>query len=101
MTPDSMGFESFGRTEAMAWLPLSGKSEALALAQNPLTKEDIDEGVVAEHLSFIKRRKLCFLYTVDSSGGTLLLHPRSDLGLDTVKVPIVKSHLVVFRCDMY
>jgi len=103
MTWDSMGFSSCGRTDAMAWLPFSSKREESTLAPEPLNDEDVDEdGLVEKHLHFLRRRRLCLLYTVDceAEGGQLALYPRADLKQDPVQLPIQRGRMLVFRCDL-
>jgi len=101
MTWDSMGFRSFGRTDGMVWLPFESSKESRSLEPEPLTSEDIESGIVENHLNFVKRRKLCFMYFIDNAGDTLTLHPRGDLGLEPVKLPATKGKMLVFRCDLF
>jgi len=102
MTWDSMGFTSCGCSETMIWRSFENSRERVKLEPPAaLSSEDIEEGVVERHVNFIKRRRLCFMYMVDNSGGTLWLHPRSDLGSRPLKVPVGKGKLLVFRCDQF
>nr|AQS99281.1 type I polyketide synthase [Gambierdiscus excentricus] len=101
MTWDSMGFHCMGRTEGMVWLPFANNREESALTPEPLNDDDIDEDwLVEKHIQFLRRRKLCCLYLIDNEGGTLTLHPRSDLKMEPVTLPVLKGQLLVFRCDL-
>nr|AQS99199.1 type I polyketide synthase [Gambierdiscus polynesiensis] len=101
MTWDSMGFQSFGRTEAMCWVPFASSREENALVPEPLNDDDVEEeGMVERHIQFIRRRKLCFLYMVDNEGGSITLHPRSDLKMAPVTMPVEKGRLLIFRSDL-
>mmetsp|Transcript_86468 Transcript_86468/g.201183 ORF Transcript_86468/g.201183 Transcript_86468/m.201183 type:complete len:1263 (+) Transcript_86468:63-3851(+) len=101
MTWDSMGFHTMGRTEGMVWLPFASTREENALVPEPLNDEDIeDEGLVEKHIQFLRRRKLCCLYLIDNEGGTLTLHPRSDLKMEPVVLPVTTGQLLIFRCDL-
>jgi len=101
MTWDSMGFQSFGRTESMAWQPFSSSREQTALTPEPLNDDDIEQDQVLErHIQFLRRRKLGFLYMVDNEGGKLTLHPRADLKMEPVTIPLQRGRLLVFRSDL-
>eukprot|EP00408_Alexandrium_pacificum_P034129 CAMPEP_0171292010 /NCGR_PEP_ID=MMETSP0790-20130122/71941_1 /TAXON_ID=2925 /ORGANISM="Alexandrium catenella, Strain OF101" /LENGTH=1257 /DNA_ID=CAMNT_0011761739 /DNA_START=74 /DNA_END=3848 /DNA_ORIENTATION=- len=101
MTWDSFGFHSHSRTDSMCWVPFGSTREEHALVPEPLNDEEIDEDLVVErHIQFIRRRKLTFLYMVDNEGGTLTLHPRSDLKMESVTIPVEKNRLLVFRSDL-
>merc|ERR1719221_1988468 len=71
------------------------------MQSKPLDEEDVENGVVERHITFLKRRKLCFMHMVDNEGGTLLLHPRGDLGLEPVELTVEKGRLLIFRCDLF
>nr|AQS99205.1 type I polyketide synthase [Gambierdiscus excentricus] len=101
MTWDSMGFHAMGRTESMVWLPFVNNREETALTPEPLNDEDIDEeNLVEKHIQFLRRRKLCCLYFIDNEGGTLTLHPRSDVKMAPVTLSVTKNKLLIFRCDL-
>mmetsp|Transcript_105544 Transcript_105544/g.293885 ORF Transcript_105544/g.293885 Transcript_105544/m.293885 type:complete len:1262 (-) Transcript_105544:214-3999(-) len=100
MTWDSMAFHSMGRTHPMFWLPFSSNREESALMPEPLNDDDIDEDCLIEkHIQFLRRRKLCCLYFIDNEGGTVTLHPRSDLKMEPVTFTVSHSKLLIFRCD--
>lgn len=100
MTADVLGFRSFGLTDTMTWIPFQSTREKGMMQPQELTEEDIEEGLVAKHLHFLKRRKLCFMYLVDNDGGTISLHPREDLATEPVELPLTKGKLLVFRSDL-
>jgi len=101
MTWDTLGFHSHGKTESMVWVPFTSSREESALVPEPLNDDDIDEeGVLERHIQFIRRRKLTFLYLVDNEGGSITLHPRSDLKMEPVTMPVEKNRLLVFRSDL-
>jgi len=100
MSWDSMNFHSVGRTEGMVWIPFSSDREGSALTPEPINDDDIDEDdIIEKHIQFLRRRKLCCMYLIDNEGGTVTLHPREDLKMETVKLPVEKGRLLVFRCD--
>lgn len=100
VTWDTMGFNCAGRTDSMVWLPYANPRERNAMEPTDLDNDDIEEGVVERHLRFLRRRKLCFLYMVESEGGRLRLYSRAALETERpVELPVVKGRLLVFRCD--
>mmetsp|Transcript_7167 Transcript_7167/g.18356 ORF Transcript_7167/g.18356 Transcript_7167/m.18356 type:complete len:1270 (-) Transcript_7167:430-4239(-) len=100
MTADTMGFRSYGLTDTMVWMPYSGAREKSMMQPEELSEEDIEDGKVGRHLHFLKRRKLCFMYFVDNAGGTISLHPREDVSMEPVKMPLSKGKMLVFRSDL-
>jgi polyketide synthase-associated protein len=96
MTKDTMGFNSCGRTEKQVWMSFGASREAATMQPEPLTEEDIEEGLVEKHLRFIRRRKLCFLYMINNAGGKLTLYGYTG---EPVELPVEAGRLVVFRCD--
>jgi len=81
-------------------LPLTHQDEREELSPGFINSDDVEAGVVERHLDFMQRRRLCVMYLVDNDGGTLELYLREDLGERTVRIPISKDRLLIFRCDV-
>jgi len=96
IAPAVFGFDCSSRTDGMVWLPFENALESQLLPPGPLTRDDIDEGKVDDHLDLIRRRRLCMMYLVETAGGELLLHPKNGV----VKLPINRKNLLVFRHDL-
>mmetsp|Transcript_113621 Transcript_113621/g.321737 ORF Transcript_113621/g.321737 Transcript_113621/m.321737 type:complete len:820 (+) Transcript_113621:65-2524(+) len=65
-----------------------------------LSDEDVQSQFLEEYLALVLRRRLCLLYTVENEGGVLELYPKEHLNMGTVKLPMEKSRMVLFRHDM-
>jgi len=99
LTWDTMDFHFGDRTKGMLWTQYSSAREEQVLKPEPLTEDDVDEGKVAEHITFLQRRKLCCMLWLESEGGTITLIPRPDLGAEEVTLPLSSKKLLVFRSD--
>lgn len=64
----------------------------------PLGLADEEAGVVEAHLIFVRRRKVCMIYIVESGGGELRLLGRHGA---EVRLPLSRSKLVMFRHDAF
>lgn len=91
--PDYLGFSPSAQSKAVARMRFAGKAEADRLAPTPLTDDDIEEGLVKNHIMFMQTRKVCMLYMVDNEGGELFLYPKEG---GEVMLPIGKNKLVLF-----
>uniref|UniRef100_A0A7S4W4M9 Ketosynthase family 3 (KS3) domain-containing protein n=1 Tax=Alexandrium monilatum TaxID=311494 RepID=A0A7S4W4M9_9DINO len=96
----SLGFEAIHRTNAFVHARCSSRGEEEELLEafwEPTYKITAEE--MQAHLSFKYRRKLCMMYFVNGSGGTLTLHP-SYKGWDDIKISCQENQIVVFRHDI-
>eukprot|EP00408_Alexandrium_pacificum_P060042 CAMPEP_0171179446 /NCGR_PEP_ID=MMETSP0790-20130122/13260_1 /TAXON_ID=2925 /ORGANISM="Alexandrium catenella, Strain OF101" /LENGTH=1221 /DNA_ID=CAMNT_0011644377 /DNA_START=44 /DNA_END=3709 /DNA_ORIENTATION=+ len=91
--PDYLGFNPSAQSKAVARMKFAGKSEADRLAPMPLSDDDIEEGIVKNHILFMRSRKVCMLYMIDNQGGELFLYPKEG---GEVVMPISKNKLVLF-----
>nr|AQS99261.1 type I polyketide synthase [Gambierdiscus excentricus] len=77
----------------MARLPMLGTGE-----QRPVLEEaDIADGVVAQHLDFIRRRRLCMMLM--AGGGEVELRPRAGSEWPGAMIAESEGSLLVFRHD--
>jgi len=88
------------RRPTFAWLPFQDRQETQRLRGSALSEEDIDAGLLEDHLTFIRHRKLGFMWLVENDGGDLLLFPREDMEeLQPVTLPLSPNKLLVYRAD--
>lgn len=66
-----------------------------------ITEDSVMEGGVEIYLDFVRHRKLCFMYWIDNSGGTVELHRDPLTNSPDVKIPIGKEKLLIFCHDMF
>jgi polyketide synthase-associated protein len=101
LTEDAMAFHVGGRTAGMVCVPYASAKEQKSLAPEPLNADDVDEGVVEEHIKFLRQRRLCCMMWLENQGGNLTLEPRPDHadGVERVRLPLSCGKLLVFRCD--
>lgn len=99
VTEKSMGFSAPMRRKGMVWLPFDSSEEAQQLLPTPLNEDDVEMGLVEDHLLFLKQRKLCFMHTVDGAGGELSLYPGANPGFEPVTLPVSPGMLLVYRSD--
>lgn len=91
LCPEALGFACAGRRKATVWTP--GKS-----TPRDLSEEDVDAGVLQNHLHFIQRKRLCLMRWISNDGGFLELIPRSGAA---TTIPLSEGKLFVFRCDEF
>jgi len=96
LAPDYLGFSPSAHSKAVARVRFAGKAEADRLAPSPLSDEDIEEGVVKNHILFQQTRKVCMLFMVDNAGGEFCLYPKDGV---EVKLPMGRNKLILFRHD--
>mmetsp|Transcript_136843 Transcript_136843/g.248869 ORF Transcript_136843/g.248869 Transcript_136843/m.248869 type:complete len:1243 (+) Transcript_136843:54-3782(+) len=92
LTAPALDFTAECQTNCMVRMPLtepSGRRESIS-------QDDIEEGVVDSHISFCRRRKLCMMMVVESSGSDLTLIPQ-DPEKPKVHVGVEKGQLIVFN----
>jgi len=88
-------------TSPMLHLPYDGPAEALRLKPRHLTEDDDATGALTGHVDFIRRRKLCLIYWLDTEGADFRLLPRPDSEWSEVEVAVVKNSLLIFDCDCF
>ena len=67
-----------------------------------LPEQDVDAGVLENHLQFIQRRRLCLMRWIANDGGVLELLPRpGQSAFKAMTIPIVENRLLVFRSDLF
>mmetsp|Transcript_75292 Transcript_75292/g.220763 ORF Transcript_75292/g.220763 Transcript_75292/m.220763 type:complete len:1201 (-) Transcript_75292:69-3671(-) len=81
-------------------MPLGGSWGDRELEQEALSEEEVRKGWVEKHLDFVQRRRLCMMYMIDNSGGTVELYPRPELNEQPIALPVTKGKLLVFRHDL-
>lgn len=94
----TMGFNISGRTEGMVWMPHGSQRERDQMKPQQLDDEDVEDGLVASHLSFLQRRKLCCLYFLGTDGGKISLYSNGEAE-PKVELDVSADQLLVFRCD--
>jgi polyketide synthase-associated protein len=97
LTSCALDFIPYSRTNTMARLPFQNPREE-AMRAEEVTEEDIEDGLVDSHIQFVKRRKLCFFFIVDTAGGELTLIPKDD-EKDKIVLEAIKGRMIIFRND--
>jgi len=97
LTPTAMDFDCFSRTNAMIRVPHENASDAIEMAGDEITEDDVADGLVDNHILFLRRRRLCMMFCIKSSGGTVNFSPRD--ADHTLSVPVTTGKLIVFRHD--
>jgi len=96
---DFMDFRPSGTPgSVMIRVPLASPYERQAVSPGPLSEDDLKDGLIAQHLDFVQRRRLCAMYMLHD-GGTVELQPQEGLGWLGVRLPSTKGKLLVFRHD--
>eukprot|EP00931_Biecheleriopsis_adriatica_P076930 TRINITY_DN5058_c0_g1_i1.p1 TRINITY_DN5058_c0_g1~~TRINITY_DN5058_c0_g1_i1.p1 ORF type:complete len:1261 (+),score=269.89 TRINITY_DN5058_c0_g1_i1:124-3906(+) len=96
----SMGFRCMGeRMPGMLWLPYASRREELSFEAEPLNEDDVEEGLLEEHVKFLRRRKLACMTWLDADGGQITLSPAPGRPEPAVRLPIGRRKLLVFRTD--
>jgi len=76
--------------------------EHLELDEGVVAHDDIEEGAVEQYLDFVQRRRVCFIFVVDGSGGCLELIPRDGFReLEPSSITLEGGRLVAFRHDLF
>nr|AQS99181.1 type I polyketide synthase [Gambierdiscus excentricus] len=96
----NLGFQASHRTNAFVQARCSNPKEEEELLE-PFGEATfrIPAEEMQGHLSFTHRRKLCMMYFVHGSGGTLTLHPVFR-GAEDITLPCRENTIVVFRHDL-
>lgn len=100
LAPSFMDTRCAGRSPSTVWLPFEDRAETQRLRGEPISEEDVDAGLLEDHLTFIRHRKLGFMWLVENDGGDLLLFPREDIAeLQPVRLPVSTNKLLIYRAD--
>jgi len=93
-----LGFGVYGRTSAIVRATPAETVQAQPLPT--LGDDELHDGRVESFIAWLLRRRLCLLYLIDNSGGTLELFPKEHLQMKPVRLPLQRSRLVLFRHDL-
>lgn len=96
---EMLGFVTGERTQGMLCQPYANTTEADSLCPRPLDDQDIQDGVVGDHIDFLQRRKLCCMFWLDTDGGEVTLKPLPRLNRHAVTLPVSSGKMLIFRCD--
>jgi polyketide synthase-associated protein len=100
MASENMGFNCAGRRKTLVSVPFANREETMRLRGEPITEEEVEDGLVERHLTFIRQRKVGIMRMVENEGGEISLIPREDISdLKPVKLPISPNKLLIYRAD--
>nr|AFW98413.1 type I polyketide synthase [Alexandrium ostenfeldii] len=90
------GFEPYSRSNAFVRTPYTEEG------QRPVALEDADfsDQNVEKFLAWIMRRRLSLIHLIENDGGTFELYPKEHLKMDSVRLPLQKSRMIIFRHDL-
>ncbi|CAJ1416541.1 unnamed protein product [Effrenium voratum] len=95
----NMGFRCVGeRWPGMVWVPYATRREEYSLESDSLNDDDVEEGHLEEHLQFLRRRRLCCMMWLESSG-EVQLQPAPGRPERAVTLPALRRKLLIFRGD--
>mmetsp|Transcript_69843 Transcript_69843/g.227235 ORF Transcript_69843/g.227235 Transcript_69843/m.227235 type:complete len:1269 (+) Transcript_69843:98-3904(+) len=98
LAPVALDFVPYSRTNAMVRMPYQSVAEENRLRPYEVDEDDIAEGVLDEHVQFLKRRHLCMLLICGSEGGEMTLLPK-DEEREPIRFSTSQGQLIVFRHD--
>mmetsp|Transcript_33691 Transcript_33691/g.96770 ORF Transcript_33691/g.96770 Transcript_33691/m.96770 type:complete len:1254 (+) Transcript_33691:86-3847(+) len=98
LAPVALHFMAYSRTSGLVRMPFQNQAEESRMRSYEVDDDDIAEGLLDEHVQFLKRRQLCMMLICRSDGGELKLFPKDDWR-DTITLPTSQGQLVVFRHD--
>mmetsp|Transcript_5295 Transcript_5295/g.12005 ORF Transcript_5295/g.12005 Transcript_5295/m.12005 type:complete len:1212 (-) Transcript_5295:181-3816(-) len=99
ITP-GLGFFSSEMTNVLMTASCSTDEEQTLLEKMEKDEKKVVDGKeVRDFVGFSSRRKICMMYFVSGSGGTLTFHPRAKSSSD-VEIPCNENNLVVFQNDL-
>mmetsp|Transcript_77509 Transcript_77509/g.187737 ORF Transcript_77509/g.187737 Transcript_77509/m.187737 type:complete len:1226 (+) Transcript_77509:67-3744(+) len=93
-----LGFQGVCRSNGMLHMNCANSEEELNLL-DAARGNAVGAGIIQGHLAFFHRRKVCIIYFVNGSGGTLTLHP-ADIEADDITISCQEGQAVVFRHDL-
>merc|ERR1740129_1011380 len=95
----ALGFNVVEKAEGLFWMLYANRREESLSQPTPLTSDDAMDGLVERHLHLIRRRRLCFMYFIDTDGGSVSLYNKDCLDMASIEIPASSGMLLVFRCD--
>jgi len=95
----ALGFNVVEKAEGLLWMPYANRREESLLQPTPLTSDDVIDGLVERHLHLVRRRRLSFMYFIDTDGGSVSLYKKDCLDTASTQIPVSSGMLLVFRCD--
>nr|AQS99232.1 type I polyketide synthase [Gambierdiscus excentricus] len=93
-----LGFNGVCRSNAMLHMNCVNTEEEHGLLED-VRGHAVGAGVIQGHLSFFHRRKICMLYFLHGSGGSLTLHP-VNRGEEEITLVCQEGQAIVFRHDL-
>jgi len=95
-----LGFVGSETSNILMTMKASEDEESALLAA---LEEDSDKVVdsrdIRDLLAFLGRRKICMMYCVSGSGGTLTFHPNGPNGMD-IEIPCMENTMIIFQHDL-
>jgi len=98
LAPCALNFIPYSRTNSMVRVPFQDAADEGKYTVDELDEEDIGDGLVDSHISFLKRKTLCMLNVLQSGGGELMLIPKDETK-ENVVIELAAGKMVVFRHD--
>nr|AQS99230.1 type I polyketide synthase [Gambierdiscus excentricus] len=95
LAPCALDFIPYSRTNAMVRTPFENLSEEGKFLAEEVDEEDIGDGLVDSHISFVKRKTLCMLFVIETQGGELTLIPKDDTK-ENIVLELTAGRLIVF-----
>lgn len=93
----AMELTCHSRTQTSVWLQQPAGSEAGPV--EALDQQDVERGVVAEHINFIRRRSLCMLYFLAAQDEEVGLLPKPGQRQEPTNLTVTRKQLLIFRHD--
>merc|ERR1711972_927206 len=81
---ESAPFQCWGRTNVLVRSSFSSDDEKVAMKQEQMSL--LEEEQIDEHYNYMDMKRLCFMYLIDSEGGSLTLHT----GQGDVDIPLTR-----------
>lgn len=96
---DTLGFPISDRYPGMLWVPFNNKRDRFD--PESLNEDDVEDGTIEGHLSYLKRRNLCFFNMIENEGGDLELTGKEGSDMPSIRIPASANKLLVFRPDVF
>jgi len=97
--PSAFGSTLQSKMSPMVRMPVTEEEEEY-LGLESLNEGDVEDGVFEDFLHFVHRRKVSMLQMVENDGGDLWLFPVEGSPYSTVKLPLSRNKLLIFRQDL-
>jgi len=95
----SLGFDGHSQTNGLVHVGAAPDEDLylrhLVSGENAV----VDSKTIRDHLGFMQRRKICIMYFVSGSGGSLALHHREGEAED-ISMTCVENQVLIFRHDL-